>query len=111
MKESASLGEFEQLVLLTMLRLGPEAYGASVQAEIEERSRRSVSISAVYTTLDRLETKGLVRSRIGDSTPQRGGKRKKHYEITPAGTRALRDAYELLKRMTKGIEPLLEKAR
>ena len=106
-----NLGEFEQLVLLTMIRLGLEAYGASVQVEIETRGGRRVSFSAVYTTLDRLEGKGLVGSRIGDPTPQRGGKRKKHYEITPAGTRALQDSYELLKRMTKGIEPLLEKAR
>ena len=70
-----NLGEFEQLVLLTMIRLGPDAYGATVQAEIETRGGRDVSISAVYTTLDRLETKGLVRSRVGDPTPQRGGKR------------------------------------
>ena len=106
-----NLGEFEQLILLSMIRLGPDAYGASVQAEIENRGGREVSISAVYTTLDRLESKGLVRSRIGEPTPERGGKRKKHYEITPAGTRALRDAYELLKRMTKGIEARLEKAQ
>jgi PadR family transcriptional regulator PadR len=111
MKPPINLGEFEQLVLLTMIRLGSDAYGASVQAEIEERGGRNVSISAVYTTLDRLEVKGLVRSRIGEPTPQRGGKRKKHYEITPSGTRALRDAYELMKRMTKGIEPLLDRAR
>ena len=108
---SLNLGEFEQIVLLTLLRLGPDAYGASVQAEIEAQGGRVASVSAVYTTLDRLELKGLVRSRIGDPTPQRGGKRKKHYEITPAGTRALRDAYQLIKRMTKGIEGLLEKAR
>ena len=111
MKPPLNLGEFEQLVLLTLVRLGADAYGASVQAEIEERGKREVSISAVYTTLDRLETKGLVRSHVGEPTPQRGGKRKKHYELTPSGTRALRDAYELLKRMTKGIEPLLNKAR
>jgi PadR family transcriptional regulator PadR len=111
MKAAINLGEFEQLILLTVIRIGADAYGASVQAEIEERGGRDVSISAVYTTLDRLEAKGLVRSRIGESTPQRGGKRKKHYEITPAGTRALRDAYELMKRMTKGIEPLLDKPR
>ena len=64
-----------------------------------------------YPAMALVEVKGLVRSRVGDPTPQRGGKRKKHYEITPSGTRALRDAYELMKRMTKGIEPLLDKAR
>jgi DNA-binding PadR family transcriptional regulator len=111
MKPPINLGEFEQLILLTVIRLGPDSYGATVQAEIEERGGRNVSVSAVYTTLDRLEVKGLVRSRVGDPTPQRGGKRKKHYEITPMGTRAMRDAYELMKRMTKGIEPLLDKAR
>jgi DNA-binding PadR family transcriptional regulator len=106
-----NLGEFEQLILLTLMRLGREAYGASVHSEIETRGGREVSVSAVYTTLDRLESKGLVRSRVGEPTPQRGGKRKKHYEITAFGTRALRDSYELMKRMTKGIEGLLEKAR
>lgn len=111
MKPPINLGEFEQIVLLTLMRLGADAYGASVQAEIEDRGGRKVSVSAVYTTLDRLEVKGLVRSRIGDPTPQRGGKRKKHYEITAAGSRALRDAYEVMKRMTRGIEPLLEKGR
>jgi PadR family transcriptional regulator len=109
--ESVNLGEFEQIVLLTLLRLGSEAYGAAVQAEIESHGGRAVSVSAVYTTLDRLEVKGLVRSRIGEPTPQRGGKRKKYYEITPVGSRALRDAYQLLKRMSKGIEALIEKAR
>ena len=110
-QQSFNLGEFEQLVLLTMLRLGPDAYGAAVQLEIEQRGGRSTSVSAVYTTLERLELKGLVRSRIGDSTPQRGGKRKKHFEVTPLGNRAIREAYQLLKRMTQGIEAQLEKAR
>jgi DNA-binding PadR family transcriptional regulator len=111
MAMTTNLGEFEQLVLLTLVRLGPDAYGAAVQAEIEKRGGRATSVSAVYTTLDRLEVKGLVRSRVGDPTPQRGGKRKKHYEITPAGTRVLRDSYELMQRMTKGLESLLGKAR
>ena len=110
-EEPVNLGEFEQIVLLTLLRLGSEAYGAAVQAEIESQGGRAASMSAVYTTLDRLVIKGLVRSRIGEPTPQRGGKRKKYYEITPGGSRALRDAYQLMKRMTKGIEALLEKAR
>jgi PadR family transcriptional regulator, regulatory protein PadR len=109
--ESVNLGEFEQLVLITAMRLGTEAYSGAIQAEIEKRGGRPASVSAVYTTLERLEIKRLVRSRVGEPTPQRGGKRKKHYEITPAGTRAVQDAYQLLKRMTKGIENLLEKAR
>jgi DNA-binding PadR family transcriptional regulator len=106
--QPVALGDFEQLVLLALLRLGPEAYGASVHAEIEERTDRSVSISAVHTTLDRLEQKGLVCSRIGDPTPQRGGKRKRHYELRPPGVRALRQSCQTLARMTRGIEKLLE---
>ena len=101
------LGEFEQLVLLAVLRLGREAYGASVSLEIEAHSGRDVSVAAVHTTLDRLEHKGFTRSRLGDPTPQRGGKRKRHYEVTPAGVRALQHSMRALRRMTKGLEDLL----
>jgi DNA-binding PadR family transcriptional regulator len=101
------LGEFEQIVLLALLRLGPGAYGALVCAEIEQRSGRGVSVSAVHTTLERLEQKGLVRSRIGDPTPQRGGKRKRHYEMSPLGVKALQAAYRSLRNMADGIEHLL----
>ncbi|MGE0815381.1 MAG: PadR family transcriptional regulator [Vicinamibacterales bacterium] len=102
-----ALGEFEHVVLLALLRLGADAYGASVSAEIEARSRREVSISAVHTTLDRLEQKGLVRSRVGDPTPQRGGKRKRHFDVTPAGLRAVRAAYGAIQRMADGLDGLL----
>ena len=101
------LGEFEQLVLLAVLRLGREAYGASVTLEIEAQSGREVSVAAVHTTLDRLEHKGLARSRLGEPTPQRGGKRKRHYEVTPAGVRALQHSVRALRKMTKGLERLL----
>ena len=101
------LGEFEQLVLLALLRLGRDAYGATVSMEIEQHSGRPVSVSAVHTTLDRLEEKRLVRSRLGEPTPQRGGKRKRHYEVLPAGVRALQHAIRALKRMTDGLEDLL----
>src|SRR5688572_20719757 len=101
------IGEFEQLVLLALLRQGREGYGASVSLEIEQQSGRQVSISAVHTTLDRLEEKGLVRSRLGEPTPQRGGKRKRHYEVQPAGVRALRHAMRALKRLSAGLEDLL----
>ena len=67
------LGEFEQLLLIALVRLGPDAYGATIRREIESRTARRLSISAVYTTLERLEQKGLVRSWIGDPTPQRAG--------------------------------------
>ena len=102
------VGEFEYLILLALLRLGRDAYGTTVRAEIERRGRRIASTSAVHTTLDRLEQKGLVRSRIGPSTPQRGGKRKRHYELLAPGVRALRQSHSTFKRMTDGLEGLLE---
>ena len=101
---SVTLGEFEQLILLALMRLGPDAYGASVRREIEEHAGREVSISAVYTTLERLEQKGLVRSRIGEPTPERGGRRRRHFELRPLGARSLRDAYRALAGMTAGLE-------
>ncbi len=73
MPRTPVLGEFEQLVLLALVRLGADAYGATVSIEIEQQTGRPVSISAVHTTLDRLEEKGFVRSRLGEPTPQRGG--------------------------------------
>ena len=101
------LGEFEQLVLLALLRLGPDTYGAAVSLEIEAQTGRSVSVSAVHTTLDRLEDKGFIRSRLGDPTPQRGGKRKRHYEVLPTGVRALQHAVRGLRRMTAGLDDVL----
>ena len=101
------LGEFEQIVMLALLRLGADAYGAAVCAEIEKRSGRGVSMSAVHTTLERLEQKGLVKSRLGEPTPQRGGKRKRYYEMAPLGLRALQASYRSLKSMADGIEHLL----
>lgn len=102
------LGEFEQLVLLALVRLGPEAYGATVRREIEKRAGRRLSISAVYTTLGRLEQKGLVRSRIGEPTPQRGGRRRKHFELLPSGARALKVAYRAFAGMAAGLEHQLK---
>lgn len=101
------LGEFEQLVLLALLRLGPDAYGATVALEIEEHTARTVSISAVHTTLDRLEEKGFIRSRLGEPTAERGGKRKRHYLVLPSGVRALQHALRGLRRMTAGLDHLL----
>ena len=101
------LGEFEQMVMLALLRLGPDAYGAVVCSEIEKRGGRGVSVSAVHTTLDRLEQKGLVKSRVGDPTPQRGGKRKRHYEVAPSGMKALQASYRSLRNMADGLEHLL----
>jgi PadR family transcriptional regulator, regulatory protein PadR len=102
------LGDFEQLVLLGVLRLGEDAYGAAIRQEIHARSGRDVSINAVYTTLERLEGKGLLRSWVGDPTPQRGGRRRKFYALRPAGLGALRQAYHVFSAMTHGLEGRLE---
>ena len=107
-KPAAALGDFEQLVLLGVLRLGDDAYGAAIRQEIHERSGRDVSINAVYTTLDRLERKGLLKSWDGDPTPERGGRRRKFYGLKPAGSTALKQAYRAFTGMTDGVERHLE---
>jgi PadR family transcriptional regulator, regulatory protein PadR len=103
------IGEFEQLVLMTILRLGDQAYGATVRDEIADRTGRDVSMSAVYTTLERLELKTMLRSRVGEPTPQRGGRRKRYFALSTAGEQALQASWQRLKRVAEGIEPLLEK--
>jgi len=103
-KKSAPLGDFEQLVLLGVMRLHDGAYGAAIRQEIHARSGRDVSINAVYTTLDRLETKGLLESWTGDPTPQRGGRRRKFYAVRPAGVAAMRQAYHAVQSMADGLE-------
>ena len=102
------LGEFEQIVILALVRLGHDAYGATVCAEIESRIGRGVSVSAVHTTLERLEQKGLLKSSLGDPTPQRGGKRKRHYEVSALGRKALQASYRAIRNMADGIEHLFE---
>src|SRR5437762_13629330 len=106
--EPIVLGDFEQLVLLGVLRLDEDAYGAAIRQEIHTRSGRDVSINAVYTTLDRLEAKGLLRSWIGEPTAQRGGRRRKFYALRPAGAAALRQAYRAFTAMAHGLEERLE---
>lgn len=91
------------MVLLAMLRLGPDAYGATIRREIETRTGRDLAISAVYITLGRLETKGLVRSRVGEPTPQRGGRRRKHFALLPAGRRAIAQAARHFQIMVAGL--------
>lgn len=103
------IGEFEQLVLMSILRLGAQAYGATVRDEIADRVGRDVSLSAIYTTLERLEDKKLLRSRMGEPTAQRGGRRKRYFALTAAGERALQASWQRLKRAAEGLEPLLEK--
>ena len=102
------LGDFEQLVLMGVLRLGTEAYGAAIRQEIHARCGRDVSINAVYTTLDRLEHKGFLRSWTGEPTPQRRGRPRKFYALRPTGVAALRQAYHAFTSMADGLEGRLE---
>ena len=95
-----SVGEFEQLVLLAILRLGPDAYGIPIIEEIRERTGRRVLRPAVYVALRRLEEKGLVRSRLADASVQRGGRPRKYYQVEAEGLALLREAREALTRMS-----------
>jgi DNA-binding PadR family transcriptional regulator len=103
----AYLGEFEQLVLLAVLRLEGGATGAAIRDAVAEGSRRTVWIGAVHTTLDRLELKGLVRSRAVPTPTARGGRRK-IFGLQPAGRAAITHAYGTWTRMTEGLRPKLE---
>src|SRR3954467_12764519 len=105
--KAQSLGDFEQLVLMGVLRLGSDAYGAAIRQEIHARSARNVSINAVYTTLERLESKGLLRSWVGEPTAQRGGRARKFYALRPAGEAALQQAYRAIVAMGHGFEARL----
>ena len=97
------LGEFEALVLAALLRLGDQAYGVAIRREIEDRTGRSPSIGAVYTTLHRLEGKGLVTSRLGEPTPERGGRAKRYFEARPEGREALADMVRVIGVMTRDL--------
>ncbi len=105
---ASHLGEFEQLVLLALLRLGHAGYGVTVREELQRRADRGVSLGTVYKTLLRLEAKGLVAAHIGAPTPERGGRRKKHYAITPPGRRALLRSLAALRKLSRGLAPLWE---
>lgn len=105
---AAAIGEFEQIVLMALLGLGNGAYGAAIRRHIEDRTGRKVSESAVYVTLQRMEEKGMVVSYVGPSTPQRGGRRRRHYLLDTEGGRALGRAYRTFKVMSEGVEPELE---
>ena len=101
------LGEFETLVLMAVLRLENDAYGARIHQELENTARRKCSLGALYTTLDRLEDKGYISSYVGDPTPERGGRAKKYIRIKALGALALKQSYAATIRMAKGIEPML----
>jgi DNA-binding PadR family transcriptional regulator len=97
------LGEFELVVLLAVLQLGDGAYGVPVRDEIERRTGRAVARGAVYVTLDRLSRKGYVRSTLADATPERGGRPKRYFEVTPRGSKALRASLDALDEMKRGL--------
>ena len=111
MANTRYLGEFEQAILLAVLRLGDGAYGLSIRTEIEACAGRKVTHGAAYSTLDRLEDKGLLRSWLGESTPGRGGRRKRHFEVTGTGLEALRSSREALMNLWSGVEKVLEEPR
>ena len=98
-----SLGEFEQVVLLTILRLGDEAYGVSIRKEIAARTDREPSPGALYTTLDRLEERGLVTSSLGDPTPQRGGRAKRFFKVSAKGAEAVARVQRGYRRLLEGV--------
>jgi DNA-binding PadR family transcriptional regulator len=104
-----ALGELEQVILFAIAGLGGEAHGASIVDVIEESTGKRVSPGALYTVLERLEGKGFVQSWLGDSTPERGGRRRKVYRIQPEGARQLRSWYRGIQRIAAGTVPLLDR--
>ena len=103
MAGTPALGEFEQVVLLAILRLGDDAYGVTIRREIAERTEREPAPGALYTTLDRLEDKGLVASKYGDPTAERGGRAKRYFTVTGAGVRAVARAQRAFQRLMEGL--------
>jgi PadR family transcriptional regulator, regulatory protein PadR len=104
MPETLVLGEFEQIVLLAILRLKDTAYGVTIRAEITECTGRDPAPGALYTTLDRLEVKGLLTSRFGDPTPQRGGRAKRYFSVSAAGIRAVVHSQRGYRQLLAGLE-------
>ena len=102
-----ALGEFEQVVLLAVLRLGDNAYAVTIRDEILQCTGRDVARGSVYITLDRLETKGFLRSRLADSTPERGGRAKRYYELRPRAVEALKESRRALVALWRGLESVL----
>jgi PadR family transcriptional regulator, regulatory protein PadR len=97
------LGSFEQAVLLAILRLNGQAYGRAVLKEVQQRLERAVAAGAVHATLERLEEKGLIASRLGTGTPIRGGRARKFYTLQPMGIRALNDARAAAETLWRGL--------
>ena len=105
MKPPVSLGHFEQLVMTAILERGRNAYGVTIHQTVETLSGgKSVSLGAVYATLDRLEDKGLISSWLANPTPERGGRAKRHYRLEPKGEGALRDSVLTARRICEAVE-------
>ncbi len=104
------LGEFEHIVMAAVLRLDGEAYGTRIIQEIEDATGTRVKSGSLYITLDRLEAKGYVASRVADPEPGRGGRPKRYMTVTPAGLRILKQARDVMLTMWQGLESRLEKA-
>jgi PadR family transcriptional regulator PadR len=98
------LGEFEHIVILAMFRLGERAYGVTVRQEIAARVGRDVSIGAIYATLDRLEAKGYVKSRLGEPTRERGGRSKRFFQVTAKGVSAVNRTHHALQSLIDGLD-------
>jgi PadR family transcriptional regulator, regulatory protein PadR len=96
------LGEFEQLILLAVVRLEPESYGMKIKQELEDRAGRKTSVGALYTALDRLEQKGFVTSELGEATAERGGRAKRYFAVSPSGKDALKQSLREISSMARG---------
>lgn len=104
--KGTNLGEFQELVMLSILILDKNAYGVTIQEEIDRRMKRSISRGALHTALTRLEEKGYISSDYGDPSPERGGRRKRYYEVTNKGLETLQEAKELRQNMWELIPKL-----
>jgi PadR family transcriptional regulator len=101
-----AISNFELMVMLSLIRLGDEAYGVPISEQIAEQSGHDVALGSVYAALERLEDRGFVVSSIGDPTPERGGRAKKYFKMTGKGIEVVRDTRETLTRMWKGLKTL-----
>jgi DNA-binding PadR family transcriptional regulator len=102
-----TLGEFEQLILFSVLQLGDDAFGVAIRENIDDRTGRTVSSGAIYTALGRLEERGYVTSRVGEPVEGRAGRPRKFYKLRPEGARAVRETYTTLQTMAGGLLPKL----
>ena len=103
----AFLGDLEQMVLLAILHLGDGAYAVPIRDELAARASRRIARGALYTTLDRLESKGYLRSRVGEPIAARGGRARRYYAVTARGLAALRTSYEALRGLYRGLDAIL----